>query len=657
MSRTYARWATSPIGMDLLVEDGGLTLSAPAGASLSRLARSTIAQTEGTHGAEFVLWGEGAAMATIGVVTPAAPPVAEVGYANGIGWRVHTGEVVRNGAVVASGLAVPEIGQVLGVRVVLGNPAEVRFYRGTELVAEFDVVLAGGAHFAASLATTDLGGLRCAVNAGQWQGLSPAIPAGWAASEAAGSTLRLASEDYMSSGSDVPADAAFMGTLGSDGVATVASVSFWPWDGTSRAGTAQVRVLDAAGALDAAALGALRNMPVRVRQVQQGAALATAVPVARYVLDRIDVEDDGTKQLVLRDAHDDLDEPLSRAVFLPAQGESIAWQPQPVIIGTVRSAPAISVNSDGSQQWLCDAPLSSVGAVLDRGASIQAGTGFVLAAGGQQLTLTSPPIGPVVADVSAMAGMTPANLRSALTEIFGRINKTAWAGVDADALDSSTGYAGIGFYAGDASTPREALAAILPSYTADWWQDGDGVLRLARLIDPDSVADADLAFDLDWSELAADLVVMPDLAPNLSRRMAYQPNATVLSASDLITDVVQLPPAMRQQLTSEYRGQVYAGGALPARYAHADTAAPMVSRFDRREDAQAEIDRVIGLYAVARNFYAGRVTGRTDLQIRPGQIGRITYHRYGLEAGRLVLVTGVTSNRITGEHTFKFWGR
>ncbi len=658
MARQYARWATSPIGLGLLVEDGGLTLATAGSTTLNHLARSTIAHAEGTHGVEFFVWGDGTVQATIGIVSPAAPLSAEVGYANGIGWRLYDGVIVRNGTVVASGLAMPSRGEALGVRVVLGVPSVVEFYRGGIKVASQEITLAGGVHFAASLATDDAAGLRCAINAGQWQGLSAAVAAGWYGTDAAADALHLSSEDYMTGSADVPASTPYLGLLTSDGLSTVASVSFWPWDTTARSGAAQMRVLDAGGTLDAAALGALRNQPVRVRQVAQGASLATATPIARYVLDRIDIEDDGTKALVLRDAHDDLDDPLSRAVFLPPQGASNAWQSQPVIIGAVRSAPGISVNSDGSQQWLCEAPLGSVGAVLDRGASLAAGTAYSLAGDGQQIVLTSPPVGPLVADVSTRAAMAPATLRQALGDVFGRIGKSAWSGDDASAIDTDTGYAGVGFYAGAgaAATPRTALSEILGSYGADWWQDGNGVLRLARLIDPETVPDSDLAFSLDWTELAADLVVMPDLAPNLSRRLAYQPNAAVLDTGDLITDLVQLPPSMRQQLISAYRGQVYAAGPLAGRYAHAETAQPQPSRFDRREDAQAEIDRIVALYAVARNFYAGRVTGRADLQLMPGQVGRITYHRYGLHAGRKVLVTGVTSNRVTGDHTLKFWG-
>ena len=657
MTNSYARWAASPIDEHLLVEDAGLTLTSNATTTRIGMARSDIAQAVGTHGVEVMFWGDDALDATFGVVSASASLAAETGASNGAGWRLQAGQILVNGAVAVSGLLPPSKGEPVGIRVVIGTPSQVSFYRGSQLVAQVNAQLPVPLHFAASVASTKAQGLRCIVNAGQWQGLSPALDgAHWMqATEAAPATF-VSSEDYMSAPGDTPANQPYQGIISPEGLATIASVSFWPWDGSSRGGTAQLRVQDAEGALDVLALSSARDVPVAVRQVVQGQPLSSASPVSRYVLDRIDIESDGSKALVLRDAHEDLDGPLNCAVFLPPQGDTLAWQPQPVVIGAVRSVPGIKVNSDGSAQWLSDAPLASVGTVLDRGAAILAGTGYALASGGQQLAMTSPPLGPLVADVSTHADLVPATLRQALAAVFGRIGKSAWSGADADALYLATGYAGVGYYAAQAATPRQALSSILPSYAADWWQDGDGVLRLSRLVDPDDATEADLAFELDWRELQADLVVMPDLAPNLSRRMGYQPNALVLAAGDLITDLTQLPPAKRQQLTAEYRGQVYAAGTLASRYAHAETAAPMVSRFDRREDAQAEIDRVIQLYAVPRYFYAGRLTGRTDLQLRPGQVGRITYHRYGLQAGRKVLVTGVTSNRVTGEHALKFWG-
>lgn len=508
--------------------------------------------------------------------------------------------------------------------------------------------------FASALATSAR--LYCTVNAGQWQ--SNALPGrtGWPRQTSGeASRLHVATEPFMSAPDDAQPNTPWLDLVAGDGLQVLTGVSFWPWSSDTRSTVAQLRLLDAQGSLDDAALGDMRDVPVRVRSVVQGSPLDSAVPVGRWVLDRIDIEDDGRKTAVLRDPHDDLDEPLHRAVFLSATvDESQAWSPQPVVIGTVRSAPMVSLNSDGTVQLVADAPLASAGLVRDRGAPIDIGAGAELVAGGQQLAFVSPPVGPVLADVSTEPSMAPASLERALGEVFRRIGKTAWASTDAAAIDQATGYAGVGYYAGEASTPRAALDALLKSYAAAWWQDADGILRITRLEDPDAAGM--LAFDLDWRELDSDLGIEPDLAPGLSRRMSYQPNAQPLAAGDMITDLVQLPQSVRHQLSGDYRGVVYGGGRLASRYARAESAAPLASRFDRREDAQTEINRVIALYSVPRNFYTGRLRGRPDLNIRPGQIGRITYHRYGLEAGRNVLVASVLSNPVTGDHTLRFWG-
>lgn len=658
MAHTYGRFTNNPIATVLFAEDGGLSLASNAASTLSSKARSDVSHTAGEAGVEFTFWGEDPLQATIGICTATAALTTEVGAAGGIGWRLHSGQILLGGAVVASGLPAVAKGEVVGALVQLDGARSVEFYLGAVLVHSQPISLTGALHFAVSLASTEAGGLRCIVNAGQWQGVSEAINAGgWAVAPAAVAPLRLAGEHYMSAPTDTPANTAYQGIVSGEGLSTVGSVSFWMWGSSSRAGTGALKLQDADGLLDAVALGDVRDVPVRVRQVRQGAALATAVPVSRYVLERIDIEDDGRKTAVLRDPHDDLDAPLHRAVFLPSINDQIAWQPQPVVIGAVRSVPMVPVNSDGSVQWISDAPLAAVDRVLDRGAEIIAGDGYTLVDGNQQLSFDAPPVGPVIADVSSIgAGMVPATLEQALKDVFRRISKSAWASSDAAAIDVASGYSGVGYYAAEGGTPREALDALLASYTADWWQDGNGVLRITRLIDPDTVPEADRAFNLDWRELKGDLVVRPDLAPNLTRRMAYQPNAVSLASGDMITDLQQLPPAMRQQLAGAFRGQVYAGGPLASRYVRAEAAAPMHSRFDRREDAQAEIDRVVALYAVPRNFYVGRLSARTDITFRPGQIGRITYPRYGLQAGRQVLVTSVSSNPVTGDHTVSFWG-
>lgn len=647
-----ARFAAAPIGPGLAATDGGLTLTTTAAAlSIARAARSDVAQSAGTHGVEFALWGDADLVAAVGVVQTSAALTAQVGSAGGIGWRLDTGEIHAAGAVVASGLPIIGKGTIVGVLVDL-DAGTITFYSAATLV-HTRAIGAGPWHYAASIAAAEAATLVCAVSADQRQAISPAGAAGWRAPAPSIDTVLLSDIDWLSGTGDTPATARYEGLIDSTGMVTADALAFWPWGGTmpTQSGVAQCRVLDPDGLLDALALADASGVAVAVRSADSDGTLATSTPVARYVLDRVEIEDDGHKQIYFTDPHADLDEPITRGVFLPSI-PALAWQPQPVVIGAVASVPVLLANTDGSVGFIADSPLAEVSVVLDRGDVMEPGT-WTLDPSSQQLLLDQPPVGPVVVDASSIgAGMAPATLKQALTAIFSRINKSAWSSADAQAIDTATGYAGIGFYA-DGGSVRDALAAILPSYGAWWYKDTDGVLRFARVIDPDA---GSLDFELDTSDQVTDVRVTPDLAPKLSRRMAYRPNARILGAGDLVTDLVDVPLWRRQELTAPWRGLAYASGPLAARYVGADTAPPMVSCFWRAQDAQAEASRVVALYAIERRFYTWRVAGNRAIALKPGQTGRITYPRYGLDAGRRVLVRSVERNPVTGDSTIDFWG-
>ncbi len=654
MPTVFGRFAASPLGPQLSVDAGGLLLTTNAAAGgVARIARSDVAVSSGTRGVEFAFWGDDSLAAVVGITAESAPVNQDVTYA-GIGWRLRLGEVATPAGIIASGLPLADKGDIVGIRVQVGTPNTITLYLNGVQVWTGTFALAAPLVFAVRLATTQAGGLSCAVNAGQWQARSPAAAAGWPAGALPASSTRLADLDYLSAGTDAPAHARYEGVI-LDGITTVADLGFWPWGGDmpANASGASCRVVDADGALDGFAAEDLRGMPVRVRVGTDDGAVAAATDVARFVLDRVEVEGESAKTLVLRDAHDDLDQPLSRGVFLPNL-PALAWKSIPVVIGAVASVPGLPTNTDGTSIYLAGRPLASVSVVMDRGDIMEAGT-FQVAPNAQQLEMYSPPVGPVVVDVSSIgAGPAPATLVQALTAIFGAIGKTSWSSADAAAIDAATGYAGVGYYDGDGRTVREALAAILPSYGAWWWQDSDGTLRFSRIIAPEAYAGA-LVFDLDRADTVDDVVSLPDTAPNLTRRMAYRPNALALSPSDLVTDLVELPQARRDELTGLWRGQVYAAGPLAARYAHADSADPFVSCFWRQQDAQAEIDRVVAIYAVPRALFHWRVSD-PDFAPKPGQVGRITHPRFGLAAGKKVLVRGVARNPATGDVTLTLWG-
>jgi hypothetical protein len=385
-----------------------------------------------------------------------------------------------------------------------------------------------------------------------------------------------------------------------------------------------------------------------------GVTRADASPVARFVLDRIESHDDTRKVLYLTDAHADLDESLTRGVFLP-NVPALAWQAQPVVIGAVASVPCLRANSDGSVLWLADSKLAHVSAVMDRGDTMEAGT-YALTSDAQQLTFTQPTVGPAVADVSSIGtGMAPATLAQAVTAMFDRIGKGSYSLEDLQAIDAASGYAGVGYYAGQPVPVRVALAQLMPSYGAWWWQDATGLLRFSRIVNPAGVASAQWAFDLDSPDFGEALVAQPDDAPNLSRRMGYRPNARPLQPGEFVTDLVDVPASRRDELGQPHRGIAYSAVPLAARYAHADTAAPVPSALWRQQDAQAEVDRVCGFYTVPRSLYLVRVPSM-DAVPTPGQVGRIRYPRYGLADGKAVLVRKVDHNPATGAVELTLWG-
>lgn len=201
-------------------------------------------------------------------------------------------------------------------------------------------------------------------------------------------------------------------------------------------------------------------------------------------------------------------------------------------------------------------------------------------------------------------------------------------------------------------TTEELAAAVLGGSAGE---DPNGALRFTRVVAPESYGGAP-AFDLGEAALAEDLLCVPDDAPNLTRRMAYRPNAQALAASDLVTDVVDVPQWRRDELAGLFRAQVYGAGALHPHYRRADAADPVIALFWRAADAQAEIDRVVAIYREQRFFYRVSVRGDQELAPRPGQIGRITYSRYGLAAGKLVQVRRVERNPATGDVVLTVWG-
>ena len=139
--------------------------------------------------------------------------------------------------------------------------------------------------------------------------------------------------------------------------------------------------------------------------------------------------------------------------------------------------------------------------------------------------------------------LEPSTLQHALRqllEVKGDLLPSDWSAADAAAIDTATGYAGIGYQAPSAETPTiaQARAEMLASSGADYCVDDDGGLRFVRLVDP---AGETSTATITASMLLADPQVSTDTAPGLTTQLQGRKNWAPLDPSEMVSDDLGLP--------------------------------------------------------------------------------------------------------------------
>lgn len=232
----------------------------------------------------------------------------------------------------------------------------------------------------------------------------------------------------------------------------------------------------------------------------------------------------------------------------------------------------------------------------------------------------------------------------------------AWSTTDAAAIDTATGYAGVGAFLRNGETVRQAIDLALASYTACLWADASGTLRIARLIAPESVAVIDRAGSIDINALGGDLVPVADAAPGLTTQMGLRRNWAQLSDGDLVSASLNFPLAVRQGMVRAFQAVASTAQPLAGAYRHALYAPPVASTFDAAADAQAEIDRVAAIYATQRWFYSAAVELDAVPDLDLAQVWTLIYPKYGLASGKPVLVIDFEPDYLAGTANVIFWG-
>jgi hypothetical protein len=258
--------------------------------------------------------------------------------------------------------------------------------------------------------------------------------------------------------------------------------------------------------------------------------------------------------------------------------------------------------------------------------------------------------------------LVPITLEAFLREIIevrAGWSPDSWSAADAAAIDVATGYSGVGFHAREPTTRRQALQDVLDSYCACLWRDDAGVIRITRLVAPETEVSSGI---IDKAQIKGDVKMTQDLAPGLTTQARGRKNWHPLVEGEVSSDTADVPLSMRARLKADFRINAAYAGALPDRYAHARNVDPKGFLLDKRPDVGAEIDYVNGeLYSVPRNFY--EVPVKYDSYER-GQIKTLVHedakgrpiHGLSAEVAKHVMIVDVERDPIVRSTTLICWG-
>lgn len=275
------------------------------------------------------------------------------------------------------------------------------------------------------------------------------------------------------------------------------------------------------------------------------------------------------------------------------------------------------------------------------GSPVEQGYATCLATG--HFRLATPPLGRVTADIRGDKDNTTGNHvtthGSVIRMILRDYGNILSADIDHTSFNDFTAnnpsaVMGLFLPAGDESTTEEVVARIALSCGAVVGQDRSGLYRIFLLDEP--------ALAQHWSFDDRDIIRIereePDYSiPFKSWQVGYDVNWTVQDSGELAGG---LTDARRQFVEHEFRFALTQDPAIASAHATSTGAPTRKSLFRDEDDAQAETERLIGLYARGRALYRFAVKNAL-FSVELGQTVRLTYPRWNLAQGKHFVVVAV----------------
>jgi hypothetical protein len=456
----------------------------------------------------------------------------------------------------------------------------------------------------------------------------------------AGGVLALSNVRYATHPDDLPGNLSFLPWLNK--LAAAAAITFWPWGGAGFASPlGEITAFNNDGSLDWVLTEDFRDARLEVRNGSERDPYALHQRIASARVDR--VEADVTRlRIKLRSVIERFALPFTTRYV--SADPRLDQRSRPVTLGGPIWVQPVLVDEVLQRYDVADGPYRDV-VVYDDGVvapHTATATGF---------QLFGPPVGSLVARVTGqtVAGDLTNTLQHLVRWLVARYPDPVE--IDTDSLDDVSASASeLAWH--NSSTEVSGLALLvlaLDTCGAAVCEGLDGRLRFVRLVDPWTVA---------WPPALAGqisgLSVELDRAPGLTTTVEIlnNPGASAVPPGGY----PGVDPALNNSLARETVRLTYSGAPLHPTYAREAGLRPArrVIAADPLA-AQAELDRVCGLYVRRWWFFRFRVTLQDDT-LEPGAVRLIWHPRFGL-AGVPVMIVSVRAS-VLGSAVFDVtaWG-
>ena len=484
-------------------------------------------------------------------------------------------------------------------------------------------------------------------------------------------TYYLSDDGYTSTAASTPAHTHFQARVIDPGTLSRSLVAERDQLGKTELGFGEIELVNLDGGLDALVDYGLGGRRVVVRR-GSGDYPGDFATVFSGTLDQAILEWQRVR-LVVRDPLQLLDVPACSATYagdnaLPAGLEGTAddlkGQRKPLIYGVVLNVTPPQVNTSKLIYQVSSTAVTAIAAVYDRGSALTAGTAYTdqadleanaPAAGyyrawlaGGCFRLGSSPAGAVTADVTAGASSADRTAAQILNALATAAGVTSIPAADLTALDALNS-AEIGLALRD-ETALTAMDQAAKSIGAWFGFDASGNLRLGRLDAPagDPVATLD----------RVDVLSVARVAPGSSVRVPYR--ATVRYARNHTVQSTDLAGSVaadrRAWLAEDWRSTSAVDTDLQTKYLLADELT-VDSALADSSAAATEAARLLALWGARRDTWRVELPyTATFAALALGDCVTLTLPRYGLDAGRLLRVTGSELALAAGTITLTLWG-